>query len=144
MQQASGGEIVIELLEPGKVADALGILDAVSEGKVDAGVTSGGFYVDKIPAGPIFSSIPFGPEADEYLAWLFHGNGLKLDQEMYDQAGYNIKVLPYSVSVPEASGWFSKPINSGLVLVAATFDLTPFPVLVSITWPTITACLSGR
>jgi TRAP-type mannitol/chloroaromatic compound transport system substrate-binding protein len=112
VQEASGGEIVIELLEPGKVANALGILDAVSEGKVDAGVTAAGFYVDKIPAGPIFNAIPFGPEADEYLAWLFHGDGLKLDQEMYDQAGYNIKVLPYSVSVPEASGWFSKPIKS--------------------------------
>lgn len=29
---------------------------------------------------------------------------------MYDQAGYNIKVLPSSVSAHEASGWFSNQI----------------------------------
>ena len=56
--------------------------------------------------------MPFGPEAPEYLAWLFQGNGLKLYQEMYDQAGYNVKVLPVYIISPETSGWFSKPINT--------------------------------
>ncbi len=70
------------------------------------------FFAGKIPATPIFSSIPFGPEVGEYLAWMFYGNGMKLDQEMYDQAGYNVKVLPAIILTPESSGWFSKPIES--------------------------------
>ena len=31
---------------------------------------------------------------------------------MYDQAGYNVKVLPAIVLAPETSGWFKNPIKS--------------------------------
>ena len=112
LKLASDGNIVMKIYEPGKLVAPFEILDAVSAGKVDAGFAGAGFFAGKIPAAPIFSSIPYGPEADEYLAWLFYGNGLKLDQEMYDQAGYNVKVLPTIMIVPETSGWFSKPIES--------------------------------
>jgi TRAP-type mannitol/chloroaromatic compound transport system substrate-binding protein len=56
--------------------------------------------------------LPFGPEADEYMAWMFYGNGLKLAQQMYDEAGYQIITIPAALLVPETSGWFTKPINS--------------------------------
>jgi TRAP-type mannitol/chloroaromatic compound transport system substrate-binding protein len=112
VKEASDGQIVFKIYEPGKLVAPFEILDAVSGGKVDAGFAGAGFFAGKIPAAPIFSSIPYGPEADEYLAWMFYGNGLKLDQEMYDQAGYNVKVIPTIMLVPETSGWFSKPIES--------------------------------
>jgi TRAP-type mannitol/chloroaromatic compound transport system substrate-binding protein len=112
LKEASDGSIVVKIYEPGKLVAPFEILGAVSAGKVDAGFAGSGFFAGKLPAAPIFSSIPFGPEADEYLAWMFYGNGLKLDQEMYDQAGYNVKVLPTVMLVPETSGWFSKPIGS--------------------------------
>jgi TRAP-type mannitol/chloroaromatic compound transport system substrate-binding protein len=112
LKEASDGSIVVKIYEPGKLVAPFEILDAVSAGKIDAGFAGSGFFAGKVPAAPIFSSIPFGPEADEYLAWMFHGNGLKLDQEMYDQAGYNVKVLPTIMLVPETSGWFAKPIES--------------------------------
>ena len=73
---------------------------------------SGACWQGKIPEAALFSAVPFGPEADEYLAWLFKGNGMALYQEMYDAAGYKVKVLPYAVISPETSGWFSKPIES--------------------------------
>ena len=44
------------------------------------------------------------------MAWLYYGNGMNLYQEMYDQAGYNVKVLPCAVIAPETSGWFAKEI----------------------------------
>ena len=31
---------------------------------------------------------------------------------MYDQAGYNVKVIPCAVIAPETSGWFANEINS--------------------------------
>ncbi|MCG8639828.1 MAG: TRAP transporter substrate-binding protein [Desulfobacterales bacterium] len=108
---ASNGTIRIKYYEPGKLVPAFEILSAVSSGKVNAGFGSGAYWQGKIPEAALFSAIPFGPEAAEYLAWLYNGNGLKLYQEMYDNAGYHVKVLPYAVISPETSGWFSKPIN---------------------------------
>ena len=109
---ASDGQIVMKLYQPGKLVHPFEILDAVSTGKVNAGYGAALFYQGKIPSAPLFSTVPFGFEAPGLISWHFHGNGLKLYQEMYDQAGYNVKVLPASIVTAESSGWFSKPIES--------------------------------
>ena len=44
------------------------------------------------------------------MAWLYYGNGRKLYQEMYDQAGYKVHVVPCAIIAPETSGWFAKEI----------------------------------
>lgn len=108
----SGGEIKMKIYEPGKLVNPFEILDAVSTGKINSGYTTAGYWAGKIPAAPLFSAVPFGPEAGEYMAWLYYGNGLSLYQEMYDQAGYNVKVIPCAIIAPETSGWFAKEINS--------------------------------
>ena len=46
------------------------------------------------------------------MAWMYYGDGLELYQRMYDEAGYNVKVIPCAVLAPETSGWFAKEINS--------------------------------
>jgi hypothetical protein len=56
-------------------------------------------------------AVPFGPEAGEDMAWLYFGNGMGLLQEMYDQAGFSMKILPCAVIAPEAPGWFATEIN---------------------------------
>jgi len=108
----SGGKVKMKVYEPGKLVAPFEILDAVSSGKVNAGYTTAGYWAGKIPASPLFSAIPFGPEAGEYMAWLYYGNGRALYQEMYDQAGFNIHVIPCAIIAPETSGWFGKEINS--------------------------------
>lgn len=112
LDRVSGGSIAMEIYDPGALVGALEILDAVSDGKVDAGYGASGFWSGKIPAAPLFSAIPFGPNSSEFMAWLYHGNGLKLYQEMYDQSGFDVKVLVCSIIPPETSGWFAKEINS--------------------------------
>ncbi len=107
----SNNNVRMKLYEPGKLVAPFEILDAVSSGKVNAGYSLSGYWAGKIPAAPLFSAVPFGPEAGEYMAWLYYGNGLKLYQEMYDQAGYNVHVVPCAVIAPETSGWFNKPIE---------------------------------
>ena len=37
---------------------------------------------------------------------------MKLYQQMYDEHGYHVKVLPCGIIPPESSGWFKKPIHS--------------------------------
>jgi TRAP-type mannitol/chloroaromatic compound transport system substrate-binding protein len=108
----SNGALKMKVYEPKKLVAPFEILDAVSKGKINAGYSTAGYWGGKIPAAPLFSAVPFGPEAGEYLAWLYYGNGMKLYQEMYDQAGYNVKVLLATIIAPETSGWFQKPITS--------------------------------
>jgi TRAP-type mannitol/chloroaromatic compound transport system substrate-binding protein len=102
----------VKIYEPKKLIAPFEILDAVSTGKVNAGWAISGYWEGKMPAAPIFSSIPFGPNASEFIAWMYEGNGLKLYQEMYDDAKYNVHVVPCSISTPETAGWFKEPIES--------------------------------
>lgn len=111
MALMSGGTLKMKVYEPGKLVAPFEILDAVSTGKINSGYTTAGYWAGKIPASPLFSAVPFGPEAGEYMAWLYYGNGMDLYQEMYDQAGFNVKVMPCAIIAPETSGWFSKEIN---------------------------------
>lgn len=108
----SDGSIKMKIYEPGKLVGAKEILGAVSSGKVNSGYATAGYWQGKIPAAALFSAVPFGPEAGEYMAWLYYGNGLKLYQEMYDSNGYNVKVIPCAIISPETSGWFKKEINT--------------------------------
>ncbi|NQZ57707.1 MAG: TRAP transporter substrate-binding protein [Lentisphaeraceae bacterium] len=112
IEAAAGDKIKIKIMQPADVGGLKDILDTVSSGVIDMGYASAGFWSGKMPAAPLFSSIPFGPEAGAYLAWMKHGNGLKLYQKMYDDAGYNVKVIPCCMLPPETSGWFAKEINS--------------------------------
>ncbi len=108
----SGGTLRMKVYEPGKLVPPFEVLDAVSSGKINSGYSATGYWAGKIPASPLFSAVPFGPEAGEYMAWLYYGNGLTLYQEMYDQAGFNVHVIPCAVIAPETSGWFTNEINS--------------------------------
>lgn len=111
LNKISGGNIKMKVYEPGKLVAPPEILDAVSTGKVNSGYATAGYWQGKIPASALFSAVPFGPEASEYLAWLYYGNGRKLWQEMYDSYGYNVHNIPCAINAPETSGWFSKPIE---------------------------------
>lgn len=108
----SDGSLKMKVYEPKKLIAPFEILDAVSAGKINAGYATAGYWAGKIPAAPLFSAVPFGPDGPEYLAWLYYGNGMKLYQEMYDKAGYNVKVLLAAIIAPETSGWFKEPVQS--------------------------------
>ena len=112
IKESSGGEIVLKLYDPGKLVAPSGALESVSKGRIQAVAGQAAMWAGQMSASPLFTSIPFGAEAPEYVAWLFFGNGLKLYQEMYDRAGYNVKVLPAVVIPPESSGWFTKEIKT--------------------------------
>ncbi len=111
-QILSGGTVKVKLYEPKKLIAPGEILDAVSSGKVQAGYATPGNWGGKMPAARLFSAVPFGPEAPEYMAWFMYGNGAKLHQELYDGAGYNVKTQICGVIAPETSGWFKNEINS--------------------------------
>jgi TRAP-type mannitol/chloroaromatic compound transport system substrate-binding protein len=108
----SDGSVKMKVYEPNKLVAPFEILDAVSKGSVNAGYTTAGYWFGKMKASALFAAVPFGPEAPEYLAWMWYGNGMKLYQEMYDENGYNVKVHLCGVIAPETSGWFKEPITN--------------------------------
>lgn len=112
LEDTSGGSVKMKVYEPGKLVAPSEILDAVSSGKVNSGFAASANWVGKLPAAAFFTSVPFGPEASEFLAWMYYGNGRKLHQQMYDDAGYQVKAIPCGMIPPETSGWFSKPIET--------------------------------
>jgi len=111
VEAASDGTIEVKYFDPGKLVPVLEIHEAVSTGKIEAGYTSPAYLAGKLPATELFTYIPFGSDAPAYLGWFYSGNGLKLYQEAYDNAGYNLKPFVFCMLAPETAGWFRKAIN---------------------------------
>jgi TRAP-type mannitol/chloroaromatic compound transport system substrate-binding protein len=108
---ASDGSIEVKYFDPGKLVPAFEIHDAVSTGKIEAGYTAPVYLAGKLPATELFTYIPFGVDAPAYLGWFYSGNGMKLYQEAYDSAGYNLKAFVFTMLAPETAGWFRKAID---------------------------------
>lgn len=106
----TAGELEIEFNEPGAIVGGNEMWDAISTGAVDAGWYSPGFAQGTIPSAPIFTAVPFGPDAREYTAWWYNGGGAELWAEI--SAPYNIHSELCAILVPEASGWFGREINT--------------------------------
>jgi TRAP-type mannitol/chloroaromatic compound transport system substrate-binding protein len=107
----SGGSIDAKFFEPGALVPASQYLDAVGNGSLDSAWTVSGFWTGKDIAFAMFASVPFGPEAGEYLAWMRHGGGEQLMKELHAKYGIGETLLCGTIS-PEASGWFRKEIKS--------------------------------
>ena len=106
----SNGMLNIKFFDPGALLPPLEIFDAVSAGAANTGWTSSGYWAGKVPALQFFSAIPFGPGAGEYVAWMYHGGGLEMMQEIY--ARHNVISQPCFMTPPEGSGWFRFEVKS--------------------------------
>ena len=110
IRRSSDGAMVLEPFEPGEVVPPLNIVDAVREGKVQAGYTWLGYDQGKIPASPLFGAVPFGMEPWEYTAWWYEAGGRELAEALY--AKYDVHPLLCGLIGPETAGWFRSPIDS--------------------------------
>jgi len=106
----TGDSLTIHFKNPGEIVTPSGVWDAVSTGAIEAAWYSPGFAEGVIPAAPLFTAFPFGPDMVEYSAWWYHGGGRELWNEL--SAPYNIHSELCAMLVPEASGWFREKINS--------------------------------
>ncbi len=106
-------KLKMKIHEPKKLVPSGEMVEAVSKGQISAGYTTPGYNTGTLgKKGAIFSAVPFGPDAPEFLAWVYYGNGRTLWQKTYDDAGFNVQSIPCGIIAPETSGWFTKEINS--------------------------------
>ncbi len=109
LRAASGGNINLQIAEPGTVIPALSIFENVSTGAVDAGYAWMGYEIGQVPASALFGATPFGLESTDFLAWMdFHG-GRELLAETFHP--HNVHPILCGTISPEAAGWFRKEIT---------------------------------
>ena len=111
LEKVSGGNMKIKMFEPGELMPAFDIHQAVSDGQVQAGYTCGAYLGGSLKEAIPYCTMPFGPEPHVMLGWLYEGNGTKLWEKFYSDAGYNVKVWPLAIYANEGAGWFTKRIE---------------------------------
>src|SRR5690606_20114168 len=55
------------------------------------------------------TGVPFGLTPRQQMAWLLHGGGQALMQELYD--AFNVVAIPCGNTGAQMGGWFRKPIE---------------------------------
>ena len=108
--RVSNGQFKIQSHNPENLITPRQIFDAVSSGSIDAAFSSPNMWEDKVSALRLFSAVPFGPSAREYMAWFYFYGGQKFFDEIYHENG--IHSLICGMSAPKASGWFKKEIQT--------------------------------
>ena len=76
-------QIEIQLHAAGEIVPAFEVLDAVGEGVAEIGHTASVFWAGKMPVAQLFLAVPFGLTPLEHIAWIEHGGGQALWDELY-------------------------------------------------------------
>lgn len=105
----SGGRLKIQHFAAGELIPALEGFDAVSKGTVEMNCANSYFWSGKTFAAQYFTAVPFGMNALGMNAWLNHGGGLKLWEEVYEP--FNLQPIPIGNTGIQMTGWFRKPIE---------------------------------
>jgi len=109
---ASGGRLIIEVEPGGSIVGALEVVDAVDSGILDAHGSVSTYWMGRAPALSLFTSVPMGFEPFMYLTWIYEEGGLELWQEAYDNAGFDIKVMPMGITHPEVLAHTHVPMET--------------------------------
>lgn len=104
----SEGGLEIRLSESGNSSPEL--YTAVAAGVRDAVFASPEQWSDRVPALALFAGIPFGPDADEFLAWFYAGGGRGLYEDLHHRHG--IHGLLCGGTAGAASGWFRDEVRT--------------------------------
>jgi len=110
LREMSGGRLEITVYGAGELVPAFEVFDTVSQGAAEMGHGAAYYWRGKSEAAQFFTTIPFGLNAHEQNAWLYHGGGLELWREVYEP--FNLVPFPAGNTGVQMGGWFNKPIES--------------------------------
>jgi len=106
----SGGRLKVTVYGGGELVPPLEVFDAVSNGTAEMGHAGSYYWKGKVPEAQFFGAVPFGMNAQEMNAWLYHGGGMELWTELYQP--FNLVPFPVGQTGVQMGGWFNKEINS--------------------------------
>lgn len=110
IQDSTGGRIEIQVFAAGALVRPFETFDAVSAGVADMFHTALSYFEKKAPALNYFTAIPFGFTAAEEFAWVQHGGGQAIFDELCGR--YGIKPLLACNTGCQMGGWFTQEISS--------------------------------
>jgi TRAP-type mannitol/chloroaromatic compound transport system substrate-binding protein len=111
VKRASMGRLVFEVHPAGALVPPFEGVKAVSDGVYQANYGYSAQWVGKMQAAPLFTAAPGGFNALDIQMWLEQGGGKELYQEMYDRAGFNVKLFIEAPIAMENFMWAKKPIR---------------------------------
>ncbi len=121
---ATDGKFQIQVFAAGEIVPGLQVLDAVQNGTVECGHSASYYYVGKDPTFAFDTAIPFGLNARQQNAWMYHGGGLELMREFFKD--YNIRQIPAGNTGAQMGGWFRKEIKTVADLNGLKFRIGGF------------------
>jgi TRAP-type mannitol/chloroaromatic compound transport system substrate-binding protein len=121
---ATDGKFQIRVFAGGEIVPGLQVLDAVQNGTIECGHTASYYYVGKDPTFAFDTAIPFGLNCRAQNAWMYHGGGLALMRELFQD--YGIIPFPAGNTGTQMGGWFRKEINSVEDLSGLKFRIAGF------------------
>ncbi len=126
--QMSGGRLTVTVYGAGELVPPFGTQEAVEGGVAEIYHGSGSWFAGRNIGHNFFSVIPFGADAREFSAWLRHGGGQELWDEMVEPRG--LKCFTGGGSGVQSAGWFNKEITSLADLQGLNFRITGLGALV--------------
>ncbi|MFZ1027774.1 MAG: TRAP transporter substrate-binding protein [Limnoraphis robusta] len=109
VSEMTDGRFTIQVFAAGEIVPGLQVLDAVQQGTVECGHSASYYYIGKNPALAFGTAVPFGLNAQQQNAWLYHGGGLELIQKLYSD--FNTIAFPSGNSGVQMGGWFKREVN---------------------------------
>lgn len=104
------GRFSITPYAAGEIVPGLQVLDAVQAGSIECGHSASYYYIGKNPALAFGTAVPFGLNAQQQNAWLYHGGGSDAINKIY--ADFNVISFPAGNTGVQMGGWFKRQINS--------------------------------
>ena len=114
----------IQVFAAGEIVPPLAVLDAVQNRTVEIGHTAAYYYWGKDASLAFGSAIPFGLNARQMVAWLRHGGGNDLLQDVF--ADFNCYGIPMGNTGCQMGGWFRKEVNKVADLQGLKFRIGGF------------------
>ncbi len=110
VKKMTGGKFEVSVHAAGELMPALGVVDGVQQGSIEACHTAPYYFFGKDECFALGCAIPFGLNSRLMTAWMYDGNGMKLMREFYTK--YNIINFPGGNTGAQMGGWFRKEIKS--------------------------------
>lgn len=107
---ATNGRFRIAVFAAGEIVPGLEVLDAVQNATVQCAHTAPYYFVGKDPTFAFACAVPFGMNARQQNAWMYHGGGLELMRDF--MRDYNVYNIPAGNTGAQMGGFFRKEIHT--------------------------------
>ncbi len=110
LERNSNNRLTVRVYAGGELVPAFEVFDAVSRGTAQMGHSGPIFWRGKLTAAQFFSGFPFGMNAVEFNAWMYHGGGMVLWRKLYEP--FNLVPFLAGNTGAQMGGWFNRRIDT--------------------------------